>query len=102
MPSGVLWAPWRMTYIDAARGEPEACIFCERPLHADARDNLVLHADARVSVMLNRYPYNSGHLMVAPRKHVADFGLLDAEEYGDLMESFRRAVAIVREVFRPD
>jgi len=102
MPGEILWAPWRMTYISSAKEEPQVCIFCDRPSQADARENLVLHADAWVCVMLNRYPYNSGHLMVAPRKHAADFAALDGDEYRNLMESFRRTVAVVREVFRPD
>jgi ATP adenylyltransferase len=101
MPGEILWAPWRMTYISSTK-EPQVCIFCDRPAQPDARENLVLRADNWVCVMLNRYPYNSGHLMVAPRKHAADFAALDADEYGNLMESFRRAVAVVREVFRPD
>jgi ATP adenylyltransferase len=102
MAREVLWAPWRMTYIDSARGEPEVCIFCDRPARGDRRENLVLHADEWVSVMLNRYPYNSGHLMVSPRSHTADFSALGREEFAALMEKFRAATAILREALSPD
>jgi ATP adenylyltransferase len=69
-----LWAPWRMESIEAEK--PQGCIFClfpaEQGLQAD-RKNLVLGRSAHAFAILNKYPYNSGHLMVVPRRHTADF-----------------------------
>jgi ATP adenylyltransferase len=97
-----LWAPWRMEFI--RQEKPKGCIFCEFPAapEADDRKNLVVHRSPRSFTCLNRYPYNSGHLMVIPRAHVADLAALSAEEYRDLGEELRRAVAVVQAVYRPD
>src|SRR5438128_1923878 len=75
-----LWAPWRAVYL-ARVSKPQRCIFCLRRLGAVALSRqLVLYAGPRALVMLNRYPYNNGHLMVAPRRHVASPELLSHEE----------------------
>ena len=77
----VLWAPWRMAYIGgpATRG----CIFCDA-LTGDPRERLLLATTASSVVMLNRYPYASGHLMVSPRRHTSDLPGMDAAEYAEL------------------
>jgi ATP adenylyltransferase len=85
----VLWAPWRMAYVGTAPRD-DGCIFC-RALESDPRDRLLLGASPLSLVVLNRYPYASGHLMVAPRRHTASLDELPADEYGDLMETLRRA-----------
>ena len=63
-----LWAPWRIEYIEKARG-PQACIFCEPAAGRSDRERLILHRGRHVFVLLNRYPYAPGHLMVAPYAH---------------------------------
>src|SRR5262245_8304653 len=68
-----LWAPWRLEYIQHA-DEQDGCIFCA------ADDGLVVARGARAFVILNKYPYASGHLMVAPARHVGDFGELTNDE----------------------
>ena len=70
-----LWAPWRLEYIQQA-DEQEGCVFC-RALEADDESGLVVHRGERAFVLLNKYPYASGHLMVAPNRHEGDFGGLD-------------------------
>ena len=97
-----LWAPWRMEFIRAEK--PKGCIFCEFPAapEADDRKNLVVHRSAQAFTCLNRYPYNSGHVMVIPRAHVADLGALSPEIHADLGEELRRAIAVVRAVYTPD
>src|SRR2546426_3829125 len=87
----VLWAPWRMAYIGAARQE-RGCIFCAA-LTGDARERLLLGTTAHSVVMLNRFPYQTGHVMVAPRRHSADLPGLPPEEHADLAEVVRRALA---------
>ena len=97
-----LWAPWRMEFIAAEK--PKGCIFCDFPAapEADDRKNLVVHRGAHAFVILNRFPYNSGHLMVVPRRHGADLQALAAAEYADLMEEVRRAAAVLQAVYRPE
>src|SRR2546427_7656245 len=96
----VLWAPWRMTYIGTAREERE-CIFCAARA-GEARERLLLGTTAHSLVMLNRYPYQNGHLMLAPRRHAADLPTLPAAEHADLAETLRRALASLAAVFHPE
>jgi len=97
-----LWAPWRMEFIAAEK--PKGCIFCDFPAapEADDRKHLIVHRGAHAFVILNRFPYNSGHLMVVPRRHGADLQALAAAEYADLMEEVRRAAAVLQAVYRPE
>ncbi len=96
-----LWAPWRLEYIDAPK--PEGCIFCDYPAAdpSEDRSHLLVHRSAGAFTMLNRWPYNSGHVMVIPRPHVADLGELDDESFADLHAELRRAVAVLRAVYHP-
>ena len=94
----VLWAPWRMAYI----GGPatSGCIFCTA-LQGDPRERLLLCTTRASVVMLNRYPYASAHLMVAPRRHTADLPGMAADAHADLADTLRQAMAIVDEALRP-
>ena len=76
------------------------CIFCTA-LDADARERLVLGTTERSVVMLNRYPYASGHLLVAPRQHTADLPGLDGEAHADLAETLRRSIATLERTLTP-
>ena len=98
-----LWAPWRMEFIDGPR--PEGCIFCRFPAEQGEepdRRNLLVHRSGQAFTMLNRYPYNSGHLMVIPLAHVARLEDLPAPAFSDLHQELRRAIAVVREAYRPE
>ena len=94
-----LWAPWRMTYIQSGAELAEECIFCAYPAHGAARhrEHFVLRCDQHAFVLLNRFPYSNGHLLVVPRRHVPDLGALPAEEYQALGELLRRSMAKLRE-----
>ncbi len=95
----VLWAPWRMAYVadKAARG----CIFCIA-LEGDRRERLLLGTTAASLVILNRFPYQNGHLMVAPRRHTASLAALPEPEHRDLAETLRRSIDTVAATFHPD
>jgi len=95
----VLWAPWRMAYVadKAARG----CIFCIA-LEGDRRERLLLGTTAASLVILNRFPYQNGHLMVAPRRHTASLTALPEAEHRDLAETLRRSIDTVAATFHPD
>jgi ATP adenylyltransferase len=97
-----LWAPWRSAYLARASAAPQACIFCLKRLGVAAmRRRFVLYAGAGALVMLNRYPYNNGHLMVAPRRHVASPELLSREERAILADLVAFAIERLRAVMRP-
>ena len=73
-----LWAPWRLEYISSADNQP-GCVFCAA-LEGDDEERLVVHRGNRTIVLLNKFPYASGHLMVAPQRHVGEFGDLEDAE----------------------
>lgn len=95
-----IWAPWRMTYIDDD-SKREGCIFCDKLKGPDRRSNLVLAETAHSLVMLNKYPYNNGHLLLAPKRHEKQLASLSVEEYGDLSEALRKSVAIILTALHP-
>jgi ATP adenylyltransferase len=95
-----LWAPWRMAYIDQDTKET-GCVFCAKPRATDLREALVVAQTPYSVVMLNKYPYNNGHLLIAPKRHEKNLSSLPPEEYDDMNESLRRAVAIVSQFFNP-
>jgi ATP adenylyltransferase len=74
-----LWAPWRLEYIRQA-DEQEGCVFCRAAASRDDADALVVHRGQAAFALLNKFPYSSGHLMVAPVRHVGDFAELTDEE----------------------
>jgi ATP adenylyltransferase len=96
-----LWAPWRMTYIAGARRE-SGCLLCALPRETADRDSLILHRGRTVYVVLNRYPYNNGHLMVVPYRHCAELAEFTAEESLELMGAVQRTTDAIREAFRAD
>jgi ATP adenylyltransferase len=98
-----MWAPWRMEYIKQAAGhEEEGCILCDHPARKDDEKNLILYHGKYNYVMMNRYPYNAGHLMVAPERHCnALEGLTDAERDEHFL-IVSRCVSILRETFHCD
>jgi ATP adenylyltransferase len=81
----ILWAPWRIEYIENT-DRPDGCIFCTKPAETDDRANLIVHRGDRAFVILNRFPYNNGHLMVVPFRHTADLPSLDAAERAELFD----------------
>ena len=95
-----LWAPWRIEYI---RGEKEdGCFLCRMFAEDTDRENLVLFRGKTCVISMNRYPYNSGHLMVSPIRHIAGLDELTAEEDKEFSELTRRAVAALRGALQPE
>lgn len=80
-----LWAPWRMTYINGEDGQGrKGCIFCLDAATDEDEQRLILYRGERAFVIMNRYPYSNGHLMVAPYRHTADLAALDADEVHEI------------------
>ncbi len=94
-----VWAPWRMEYI--ANNKDKGCIFCVSPENADEREKLIMHRTTHSIVMLNRYPYTNGHLMIAPRRHTADMNELSEDEMLDLFKVLRLCRNVLQETAAP-
>lgn len=95
-----IWAPWRMTYIEEG-SKQEGCIFCDKLDIADTRSVLILGTTPHSFVMLNKYPYNNGHLLLAPKRHENQLSSLLPEEYEDLCEALRVSVELVSKALKP-
>ena len=100
MPEQRLWAPWRMEYILGPKSGD--CIFCIGADDGDDAARYVVFRGERCFVMLNAYPYNNGHLMVAPYRHVPSLENLDERELLEAMTLTQRALAALRDAYLPD
>ena len=90
-----LWAPWRMGYVSAEQAE--GCIFCTKPGAGDDEANQILYRGDLIFIMLNAFPYNAGHLMVAPFRHLADPLEMTPQESSELLYGIRIAMEVLRE-----
>ena len=88
-----LWAPWRLEYVSAA-DDLDRCIFCE------PEEELLVHRGEHALVVMNKFPYSSGHVLVAPHRHVGDFGALSEAEALDVHRLAARAVDALRAEYR--
>jgi ATP adenylyltransferase len=94
-----LWAPWRLEYIESA-DDQKGCIFC-RARDGEDEEGLVIHRGTNAFVVLNKYPYASGHLMVAPNRHEGEFGSLEGEEALEIHRLAAAGIAALAETTRP-
>ncbi len=93
-----IWAPWRMDYIEK-QGESPGCLFCDRLAQEDGVGNLILHRAGQAFVILNRYPYTSGHMMVVPFAHRPSIEDLNEESLREVMQLSSMAVSILRKAY---
>jgi len=96
----ILWAGWRMKYLESPKSRK--CLFCEKSRSRPGKKNLVLKFSEKCLIMLNAYPYNCGHLMVAPRRHVGSFAGLAQAESLDLMEQLALCEHILRKTYHAE
>ncbi len=102
MKQNNLWTPWRMEHVLGTAGTVDGCLF-EPPGNASSsREHLLLYRDMLVVVLLNRFPYANGHLLVAPVRHLADITDMTPEENNALMAMVQQGCAIIRRHLRPD
>ncbi len=94
----ILWTPWRMSYVSTA-GEKKECIFCEA-IKDPERYYVVKETKYSIAI-LNAYPYNAGHVMVAPKKHTSDLELLSEEELIDLIRLLKIVIRALRQEYSP-
>ena len=95
-----LWSPWRMEYILSKKGRE--CIFCDKIADNDDKSNYILHRGKKCYVMLNRYPYNNGHLMVIPYQHVPSPEQLEEDVLAEMMLMVNRSLEALRRAMHPD
>jgi ATP adenylyltransferase len=95
-----LWTPWRLAYVTEASTPAPGCIFCAALAGLDG-DPLVVHRATRSYVILNKFPYNNGHLMVVPHRHVGRLAELDSVEVGELMQLTQLAERVLAAVYAP-
>lgn len=95
-----IFAPWRIRYVLGPK--EQGCIFCNYPKENRDKENLILHRGEKNFVIMNRYPYNPGHLLIAPYRHVGDITDLTSDELLDIMEQVRSCEEVVRKVMEPD
>jgi ATP adenylyltransferase len=94
-----LWAPWRLEYIEQADAQ-DGCVFCRAPA-ADNETGLVVARGEQAFALLNRFPYSSGHMMVAPYRHGGNFEELSDEEVLEIHQLAGRGMGTLAEVFSP-
>jgi ATP adenylyltransferase len=95
-----LWTPWRLEYVTTASGEAQACVFCDALARAP-EEPLIVYRGASCFIILNLYPYNNGHLMVVPERHVGRLAALDASEATEMMRLTRVDEMALQELYQP-
>jgi ATP adenylyltransferase len=98
-----LWTPWRYQYIaQAAAGKQPECIFCDAASRSDDEVTQIVHRGTSCFVILNLYPYTSGHVMIVPYAHVAELALLDSATLNEMIQLAQRVEKILHVLYKPD
>ena len=97
-----IWSPWRMNYIENPK-DKDGCVFCKaQSTQPDGHENLIAYRGKRAYIILNRYPYTGGHLMVNPFEHKASIDELDTETRAEMMELTNRCITALRTIYKPE
>ncbi|MCU1316124.1 MAG: histidine triad protein [Candidatus Acidoferrum typicum] len=98
-----IWTPWRYQYMaQVLAGKQPECIFCDAVARKDDVETLIVHRGRKSFVILNRFPYTSGHVMIVPYAHVAELNLCDAETLGEIMQLAQRVETALLANYKPD
>jgi ATP adenylyltransferase len=98
-----LWSPWRYQYMArAAAGGQPGCFLCDAAARKDDAETLIVLRAKKSFIILNRYPYTSGHVMIVPYAHVAELARCDAESLSEMMRLAQRVEAAFHETYKPD
>jgi ATP adenylyltransferase len=98
-----IWTPWRYQYMAQVNsGKQPECIFCDAVARNNDAETLIVYRGAKAFVILNRYPYTSGHVMIVPYAHVAELQLCEAAALTEMMQLAQRVEAAFRNVYKPD
>ena len=96
-----LWTPWRKNYIED-HSKPSGCVFCRESQHPDGPENLIVHRGQFSFVILNRYPYTNGHLMIVANAHLPSLDLLDVPTRSEMMELVSFSSVVLKEIYHPE
>ena len=96
-----MWAPWRKTYLRSSSVKRPGCLFCSLLREKKDKRNLVLFRTAYHVVVLNRYPYNNGHLMIVPKRHIACLSQLNVREKADFFEVLEKVMGALSKAMKP-
>jgi len=96
-----LWSPWRMKYI-RSKHDPKGCVFCNALTAKNDGEHLVVHRGHFSFVILNKYPYTSGHVMVVPNQHIDSFEKMKSETSAEVMALLRKSIQVINTVYKPD
>lgn len=100
MEDNAIWAPWRVDFIFSER--EDGCIFCNRiNYEQDSVENLIVHRGRLNVVILNKYPYNPGHAMIVPIRHLGDLSEMTTEESNEFFQLTRETVRLMKRAYRP-
>jgi ATP adenylyltransferase len=94
-----MWAPWRAAFILGER--EKGCILCNRLEMDDSVENLILYRGTKNFIILNKYPYNTGHTLIVPNRHVSQLEKLKPDEASELFELTTRTVVAIKKCFKP-
>lgn len=99
-----LWAPWRSAYVtDSSKKDRKfSCIFCDFIAENNDKGNLIVYRGKYSFIILNRFPYNPGHIMIVPYRHIPSIELLDANETVEIFNLIKLSLKILREIYSPD
>ena len=98
-----IWTPWRYQYMkEAASGNQPECIFCEAAARKNDAETLIVHRGEKTFVILNRFPYTSGHVMIVPYAHVAELNLCESGTLDEMMQLAQRVETALRANYKPD
>lgn len=96
-----LWAPWRMEYIQALSGDGDECFLCKYREAKDDQTNLVLMRSEYCMVVFNRFPYNNGHLLIAPYEHIGDMENISDECMFDMLKTVKKCQSALKQAIKP-
>ena len=96
-----LWAPWRINYISTAKKQ-KGCLFCAAAKSSADKQNLILFRSKSVFAILNKYPYNNGHLMISPYRHIKDLKSFSRGEILDMFSTLNKMQDILKKTLNPD
>jgi len=100
MADKMIWAPWRAAFILGKK--EKGCIFCKRLKMKDSARNLILFRGEKNFVILNKFPYNTGHTLVVPNRHTGQIEKLNAEEATEFFDLVRKSVTVIKKTLKPD
>jgi len=96
----VLWAPWRIEYILSEK--EKGCIFCPGEDRSRDKERLILHIGEYSIVLMNKFPYNNGHLLVAPKRHISDINDMNEHETAEVFDMIKYSIRVLKKVMNPD